>query len=302
MADRYRDVAREALQHQDYRNLRKLVIASSMGYTGETDKFLDLPFSYTEKPNQGLTVVTARTMVLPQEVMPLAIRAYDKRDTLWEIEGQPLEKVPFNTGDDPKTWIAAVYAAYKLQYQVERKARRLEHMESMAQQSLEDLETAKVDLSCLSEQEVEADLLKWQEDGLLDQDNRGLLVWKAVTKDRCGVLGYQYTIDKPFVNGGMSAVGPWGAVKEYGHRGNYVLALRITEGGPVHAAQRPGVWYAIKGVPVAQYLITEMTEDGFVPVLVAGTDEMAILTGIPSKRGDIPQAPVVFANDDDYSF
>jgi hypothetical protein len=97
-----------------------------------------------------------------------------------------------------------------------------------------------------------------------------------------GMLGFPYALDTPFetVNG-MSTVGPWGAVKEYGQENLYVLALRATDWEPI--PHRKGVFYAYKGVPVAQYRITGKDDEGFTPLLMAGTDEMALLTGFPTK-------------------
>lgn len=295
---KYRDAAEDALRHQDYQSLRRIVVANTLGFQGEPEQFLELPFVASEIPSQGFMTYGVEP-ILPQEAMPHAIKAFDTRYGIWEVSGQPLELVPFNTGDVVEDWIAAVQAAYKIKHALEVEEQIAESARIRAERGLEDLHTVQEYLAGVLESEITSDMSKWQEAGLMDQDARGVLVWKAVSKDWRGVLGYQYTLAEPFANGGMAAVGPWGAVKEYGHQDSYVLALRVTEGGPVHAEGRPGVWYATCGTPVAQYLITEMTEEGFVPVLIAGTDEMALLTGVPSKRGEIvPPKPVVLDEDD----
>lgn len=149
----------------------------------------------------------------------------------------------------------------------------------------------------------------WQRQGLMLDNDQGSLMWKCVKEDGTGVLGYPYQVGTPFLtNDGMATVGPWGAVKEYGSDDLYVLALRVTKSGVVmrKGKARKGVMYALEGVPVAQYRITKKTEEGFTPLLMSGSDEMALLTEIPTERDPrpyvaLPGKPLVVEVEEVYS-
>lgn len=275
-------LADKAVAAQDYGALRTIMIASQHHFEGDIEGVLDMPFKASEIPDQRFS--SYRMKNLPAAVLPMAIRTFDTESGKWYTINREAYLVPFRAGDDPEVWATAVLTRSEIIAAERRALYAVQYEARKIKEAGFDLMKIREQLSHLSTATINSDLTKWQEEGLMDQDNRGILVWKAVSRDLKGHMGCPYTMDEEFQNGGMAAVGPWGAVKDYGHQDSYVLALRITEGGPVDTERRPGVWYATKGTPVAQYLITELTEDGFVPVLLSGTDEMAILTGVPSKK------------------
>jgi hypothetical protein len=128
----------------------------------------------------------------------------------------------------------------------------------------------------------DAEVARWQVDGLMPESSKGALVWKVLTKDMCGMLQFQYQFQQEFqCPDAMACAGPWGAVKEYGMEGMYLAAVRA-QVLPVHA--RPGVFYTPRGTVTALYTISELDSEGFLPVLVDGPDEMQEITGIPSKK------------------
>ena len=283
ISPRFRELADEAIANRDYAAVKTLMVASRLGFEGTMEKVLDLPFKASEVSEYDLRLhVDFRN--IPAEVFPLLIRTYSDDDYDWFLIEQNAWSVSFVPGDDPNVWVQAVLEAAKNQTIASAARWRAVAQQARIDQAPDDIAEVVRHLSLLRPEEVAADLSRWREDGLLGEDARGLLVWKAVNKGMEGMLGFEYALDTPFKNGGMAAVGPWGAVKEYGQQDSYLLAIRATKCGPVEMEWRPGVWYVLEGTPVAQYLITEMDRDGFVPVLLAGTDEMEILTGFPSKK------------------
>lgn len=96
---------------------------------------------------------------------------------------------------------------------------------------------------------------RWQAQGLIPHDpERGYLVWKHVTRELRGNLGFPYIIGERFLcAAGMATAGPAGALKDWRKRDPdpYVIAIWCDDLRDRYPNR--GVYYALSGVPVALY-------------------------------------------------
>ena len=116
------------------------------------------------------------------------------------------------------------------------------------------------------------DAAKWQSEGLMPVlDDGSVLVWKHVTKQLTGNLGYPYELGVTCECASMTTAGPMGAIREW-HGGDidpHVIAVAA------HAlydyCPEKGIYYAFRGTPIALYRAENRNASGCDFVRVAGT-------------------------------
>ena len=128
--------------------------------------------------------------------------------------------------------------------------------------------------NCWSEA-VEGWIEPWQEQGLMPQDDEGrVLLWKCVSPEFKGNLGFQYELGQEFENTGMACAGPFGALKDYDKyraTGSQVMAIWATCLYPVNLNK--GVFHVLRGTPAAVYLAHDITKEGFIPLFFDGEED-----------------------------
>jgi hypothetical protein len=117
---------------------------------------------------------------------------------------------------------------------------------------------------------------KWQELGLMPEDQDGIIVWKHVSPGLKGNMKFQYEIDQPFKNDGMCCAGPFGAIKEYNlYKDNpHLLAIRATHLSIVDSER--GIYFCYEGIPLALYQVRNLTNESGDLILIRGTETEAI--------------------------
>lgn len=121
---------------------------------------------------------------------------------------------------------------------------------------------------------------QWQAQGLMPALGRDVLVWKHVTAEGVGNLGYPYTVGEPFTCQSMGTAGPLGALRDWrrGDDNPHVLAIRalITA---IQVRDNDGVFVFNRGTPIALYRAENLTDDECTLHLVEGVDALTLIQG-----------------------
>lgn len=135
----------------------------------------------------------------------------------------------------------------------------------------------------------------WQEQGLMPEVEPGrFLVWKLVKiplRDPQGfvvqgMMGAPYMLDEPYANNAsMVCAGPAGPLRHYHHGvgGKGLVVAILAERDALFAARGlEGVFYALKGTPVACYEATGVADGEFEYKFVEGVDALAWVDSAPA--------------------